>query len=98
MDWSCGTAVFSGQLLAGRSCGATIFWWEGMQNTQLELMLYGPNIAQYSPQLKGAVLRSVKRTDNPNYLFLDLDLQGVVVGSLELRLQQQGNKHHGSIL
>ena len=82
---------FSGPLLAQVDRVEPPFWWEGMQNTQLELMLYGPNIAQYSPQLKGAVLRSVKRTDNPNYLFLDLDLQGVAVGSLELRLQQQGS-------
>ena len=55
------------------------FWWVGMQNTKLQLMVYGENIANYSVKIsdKDIVLNSITKTENSNYLFLNLDFSKV---------------------
>jgi hypothetical protein len=51
-------------------------WWTGMQNTRLQLMVHGPQIADLEPALKypGVRIASVSRVANRNYLFIDLDI------------------------
>jgi glycosidase len=50
------------------------FWWTGFKETQLQLMIYGKNIARTSININypGVVLKKTNKTENPNYLFLDL--------------------------
>lgn len=52
------------------------FWWVGLENCKLQLMLYGNDIAKYEPTLnyKNVKIDSVKRTDNPNYLFVFINI------------------------
>jgi glycosidase len=53
------------------------FWWAGMNNPELQLMAYGPNIGELQVSLEnysGAKLTSVTRLENPNYLVIDLIL------------------------
>ncbi|MCB0839165.1 MAG: cyclomaltodextrinase N-terminal domain-containing protein, partial [Bacteroidetes bacterium] len=53
------------------------FWWAGMNNPELQLMAYGPDIASLQVNLKeypGARLVSVTRLENPNYLVIDLEI------------------------
>ncbi|MCB2218858.1 MAG: glycoside hydrolase family 13 protein [Bacteroidetes bacterium] len=52
-------------------------WWVGMKNPNLQLLVYGKNIAKTTPEINhpGIELKEVKRTDNPNYLFLNLTLK-----------------------
>jgi glycosidase len=52
------------------------FWWVGMNNPNLQLMVYGQNISQrtVSVNYQGVLLKKVHRVDNPNYLFLDLEI------------------------
>ena len=49
-------------------------WWVGMQDPTLQLMLHGDDIADHSVTVDypGVTLKSVTKTDNPNYLFLNL--------------------------
>jgi len=49
-------------------------WWVGMKNPRLQLLIYGKNIAKTTPEIRhdGITLTEIKRTDNPNYLFLNL--------------------------
>lgn len=52
-------------------------WWIGMKSHKLQLMVHGPGIGRFTPQLAaparaGVRLAGVQRTANPNYLFLDL--------------------------
>ncbi len=51
-----------------------MFWWVGMQNPNLQLLVHGENIAQtdVSISYKGVKLNKVNKVENPNYLFLDL--------------------------
>ncbi len=52
------------------------FWWVGMKNTTLQVMLHGPNIAENEISVKyaGVSVKDVVKTTNPNYLFLYLDV------------------------
>ena len=52
------------------------FWWTGMKNTELQMMVYGKDIARSELQFEypGVRLKEIVRTDNPNYLFVYLDI------------------------
>ena len=53
-----------------------MFWWAGMKNPRLQLVVHGNNISQRSVQLNyaGVRLSRINKVENPNYLFLDLDI------------------------
>ena len=50
------------------------FWWTGMENNTLQLMVHGKNIGDLEPELSypGVEINGVHRLENPNYLFIDL--------------------------
>ena len=54
------------------------FWWAGMHDARLQLMVHGEHIADRQPHLAypGVRVAAVTRVENPNYLFIDL-----VIGS-----------------
>ena len=51
---------------------APTFWWAGMKNPELQILLYGDQIASHDVSItaKGVELREVVKQENPNYLFL----------------------------
>ncbi|MCK9398581.1 MAG: cyclomaltodextrinase N-terminal domain-containing protein [Bacteroidales bacterium] len=52
------------------------FWWAGMQDSSLQLMVYGNKIAQSNviADYPGVILRKTIRLENPDYLILDLEI------------------------
>jgi glycosidase len=52
------------------------FWWVGMQNSELQLMVYGEKLAHYrvSMNYPGVQLISSETVANPNYIFLNLEV------------------------
>ena len=66
------------------------FWWEGMNNTQLQLMLYGSDIADYQIRIPALDSIITHQVENPNYLFIDLDLAQIKAGKLEFQLYKEG--------
>ena len=52
------------------------FWWTGMKVPDLQLLVHADNIASTAPRLvyPGVKLLKVNKTDNPDYLFLDLQI------------------------
>ncbi len=52
------------------------FWWTGMANTELQIMIHGDQVGELSPSLKypGVELLRVVKTQNPNYLFIYLNI------------------------
>jgi len=73
------------------------FWWAGMNNTKLQLMVYGENISSLQPKIryKGIMIGKVHKADNPNYLFIDLITNGgVQPGEVEIKF----NKGRSTIL
>ena len=67
-------------------------WFTNMK-TPLQLMLHGENIADSKVEVDeaGLVLRRTITTDNPNYLFLDLDV--VAEGDWNITLSKGRKKH-----
>ncbi|MCU8028610.1 glycoside hydrolase family 13 protein [Shewanella oncorhynchi] len=66
------------------------FWWGGMQNPELQLMLYSRELPSLPQQIKvdiqgkGITLKSLEHTDNPHYLFINLDLSQAAPQTFEL--------------
>lgn len=50
------------------------FWWVGMKNTELQILVYGPNIsaAKLSLNYPGVRIKEVAKVESPNYLFIYL--------------------------
>src|SRR5687768_14710812 len=62
-------------------------WWVGMKNTELQIMVYGPNIAQSTVTVSypGIKLKEVAKVTNPNYAFLYLSIaKGTKPGNVPL--------------
>ena len=52
------------------------FWWVGMKNPTVQLMVHGQEIttAEISLNYPGVRINSVSRQENPNYVFIDLTI------------------------
>ncbi|OGS69286.1 MAG: alpha-amlyase [Flavobacteria bacterium RIFCSPLOWO2_12_FULL_35_11] len=75
------------------------YWWVGMENTQLELLIYGKDIAQFTPSVdnKNIQISAVKKTGNNNYLFLNLDLSKAVSGKFNINFSKKGKRNNFSV-
>ncbi len=53
------------------------FWWTGMANPQLQLLVYGVEISSTVPEINfpGVEISDVLRTANPNYLFISINIK-----------------------
>ena len=47
-------------------------WWVGMNNPELQILVYGENIATSTPEIDytGVTIKEVRKVENPNYLFI----------------------------
>lgn len=66
-------------------------WWTGMARSSLQLMVHGDRIAELAPALAypGVRITGVERTDNPNYLFVNLDIgKNARPGELDLQFRR----------
>lgn len=71
------------------------FWWVGMKNTALQLLVYGNNIAASDVELSypGVTLQKVNKVENPNYLFLDLTLSDATkAGQFTIKFKVKGKQ------
>lgn len=63
------------------------FWWVGMKNPELQLLVYGHDIAESTVKVDypGVRLKEVAKVENPNYLFLYFDMDPATPpGTMEL--------------
>lgn len=68
-------------------------WWVGMKNPDVQLMLHETGIAGKEPKVKakGVEVKEVRRTDNPNYLFVTLSIgKKAQAGTIEITLEGEG--------
>jgi glycosidase len=74
------------------------FWWAGMVNPNLQLMIYGKDISNLEPEIDypGVGTGEVIRVENPNYLFVNLTLdKEVKPGTFEIEFKDNGEKAAG---
>lgn len=70
------------------------FWWTGMENTALQLLVQGENIGDLRPVIShpGVTIQQIRKVENPNFLFLDLIIgEQTRTGTFEINLMR-GNR------
>ena len=69
---------------------APAFWWAGMKNPELQILLYGDRISSADVSLSSGdiTLQEVVKQENPNYLVLYLDLSKAVPQNFDIILTQ----------
>lgn len=69
---------------------APAFWWAGMKNPELQILLYGERIAsaEVSISSKDVILKEIVKQENANYLLLYLDLSEAAPQHFNIILQQ----------
>lgn len=91
------TTLFTLFILIGANLFGTInikkldpqFWWAGMQNSELQILMYGDNISSCSAQLldaKDVYIKETVKFENPNYLLLYLDLTNASSQNFNIKL------------
>lgn len=68
---------------------APSFWWAGMKNPELQILLYGEELAlsDVSVSGEGIYLKEIVRQDNPNYLLLYFDLSEAKAQTFQILLK-----------
>jgi neopullulanase len=72
------------------------FWWVGLKNSELQLLVYGKNIsaANVSLSYAGVEISRIEKTENPNYQFIYLTLAPTVkAGSFPITFTVGRKKH-----
>ncbi len=69
---------------------APTFWWAGMKNPELQILLYGDGIASSEVSLSSndVFLKEVVKQQNPNYLLLYVDLSEAAPQTFDIILKQ----------
>lgn len=72
-----------------------MFWWVNMKNPNLQLLVHGENISEFDVAVNypGVKVKEAIKTDNPNYLFLNLVIEkGTKAGRFNLIFSEHGKK------
>lgn len=67
-------------------------WWIGMEWNTLTLLIYGENIQDLNPEINydGVQLLEVKKVENPNYLFLTINISpDAAAGNLTINFKKK---------
>jgi len=67
------------------------FWWTGMKNHNLQLMVYGNNISDTRPVInyEGVNLKTVIHVESPNYLFLNIVIdENTIAGTFNIEFKK----------
>lgn len=89
--------LFQGQVAISQSAERIEppFWWTGLRDPSLQLMLYGKDIGQLEVKIdaRGIKLISKQQVNSPNYLFVDLEIAPECKpGSFEVILERNGKE------
>lgn len=67
------------------------FWWTNMNNTELQLMVYGDNISDYDISLSNDIeIINLLKVENPNYQFFTIDTKTIKARSIAISFSKNG--------
>lgn len=66
------------------------FWWSDMTNSNLQILLYGKDIAQLDVKINAGTITSVHKTENPNYIFIDWETKNLANGIYKIQFIKNG--------
>ncbi len=88
--------LFAGASIQARQIDRVepLFWWSGMKNPELQLMVYGKDIAGFRPTIDypGVYLKSCVSVESPNYLILYLDIAEAKPGKFNINFVRDQEK------
>lgn len=72
------------------------FWWKGMKNPELQILVYGKDIAKNEIELSdGVQIKNIQKVENPNYLFVTINTNEINVPKFKISVKN-GKKNIGS--
>lgn len=64
------------------------FWWKGMKNPELQILVYGKDIAKYQLELSDQIsIKELTKTENPNYVFITVNTDEINNSSFKLNFK-----------
>lgn len=64
------------------------FWWKGMKNPELQILLHGKNIANQTIEISdGIKIKNVQKVENPNYVFVTINTDEINVSKFKIFLK-----------
>lgn len=72
------------------------FWWKGMKNPELQILVYGKDVANHQIELSdGVKVKDIQKTDNPNYAFVTVNTNEINVPKFTINIKN-GQQNLGS--
>ncbi|MDN4012982.1 glycoside hydrolase family 13 protein [Chryseobacterium gambrini] len=72
------------------------FWWKGMKNPELQILVYGKDIAKNEIELSdGVQIKDIQKVENPNYIFVTVNTNEINVPKFNINVKS-GKKNLGS--
>jgi len=69
------------------------FWWSDMHNSELQLMIYGKDIAKCDVSISGDIkIINIDKTENPNYQFVMINTKNVQAGDVTITFSENGKE------
>lgn len=64
------------------------FWWHGMKNPDLQILVYGKDISKYQVELSDNIkVKDLTKTENPNYVFITINTDEVQKPSFKINFK-----------
>ena len=64
------------------------FWWHGMKNPDLQILVYGKDISKYQVELSDNIkVKDLTKTENPNYVFISINTDEVQKPSFKINFK-----------
>lgn len=72
------------------------FWWKGMKNPELQILVYGKGIANNEISLSdGIQIKDIQKVENPNYVFITINTNEINVPKFIINIKKD-KKNLGS--
>ncbi|AYZ11428.1 alpha-amlyase [Chryseobacterium arthrosphaerae] len=67
------------------------FWWKGMKNPELQILVYGKGIANNEISLSdGISIKGIQKVENPNYVFITVNTTEIKVPKFTINIKKNG--------
>ncbi|WP_407406084.1 glycoside hydrolase family 13 protein [Chryseobacterium sp.] len=65
------------------------FWWKGMKNPELQILVYGKDIANSKIELSdGITITGIQKVENPNYAFVTINTDEVKTSKFKINIKK----------
>lgn len=67
-----------------------MFWWKGMKNPEVQILVYGKDISKYGIELSDQIkIKDIQKTENPNYVFVTVNTNNVNKSSFKINIKNK---------